>query len=317
MASKSDVIALHKSKDYLTLLATTALSYGPHLTLMMMMNGPGSVARHTTTVAAMILATQVPYLREIPLLASRLFVRAFVVKGVKAASPRVSALFNEVAQAADIKNLKVYEYERGQKGNAIAFADSVYLGRSLIDTMDDRELKAIIAHEVAHHKTRDSVPTLMAWFPYWSSILMCVSAGLQAAQSKSLTMSFCTMAAAYGYYKYQKGVRAWGSRVLEHRADRNAVNFTRDPVGMIRLQDKLESGGGDIMVAGVLNNRNSLSHKFKKLFSTHPDAFERAMAIAAHGERLTAAGLLPPQFAADDFQEELVGLIKNVRQQPV
>lgn len=309
MVSKNDVTAIHKKTDYQGLLATAIMGYAPHLALMTALLGTAGIIRHGVVVAATMLAVQVPYLREIPLLVSRLFMRAFVVKGVKEASPRVSALFNEVARAADMKNLQIYEYERGARRNAVAFSDSVYVGKDLVEVLDDRELKAIIAHEVAHHKARDIVPGVMMWFPYWGALLTFATTGMQAIQSPSVTMAFGT-AAAYGYYKYQQAVRSYGARILEYRADRNAVNFTRDPLGMIRAQVLLFN---DDNIAAAMNE-HSLSYKFGKLFKMHPDIFARVAAVQAHGAQLEDAGLLPrhPSRGDGHTQQPLMsGVIKQ------
>ncbi len=307
---ESSLTALHKGKDYAKLLATTALAYSPHLYFMAMTQGVGGVTRHAAMVAGMILAAQIPYVREVPLLASRIFMRTLLVRGVKDASPRVSALFNEVAQAADIKGLKIYEYERGVNKNAVAFADSVYIGKSLIDTMDDRELKAVIAHEVAHHKTRDMVPTLMAWVPYWASIVSLVGASVKALDAQNLPLALGIVGASYGYYKYQTAVRGYGSRVMEYRADRNAVNFTRDPAAMVSAQCKLADT--DVESVELINKgqdylRRSPSYKFRQLFNTHifqthPHVWDRVKAIEEHGQKLKDAGLLPPPCADQDFK---------------
>ena len=305
---ESSLTALHKGKDYAKLLATTALAYSPYLSFMAMTQGVGGATRHAAMIAGMILAAQIPYVREVPLLASRIFMRTLLVRGVKDASPRVSTLFNEVAQAADIKGLKIYEYERGANKNAVAFSDSVYIGQSLIDTMDDRELKAVIAHEVAHHKTRDMVPTLMAWVPYWASIVSLITASANAIHAQNLPFALGMVTACYGYYKYQTAVRGYASQALEYRADRNAVNFTRDPEGMIRAQCKLADM--NIELVRIFNNplnpsKHSLSRKFKQLFSSHPSVFDRVGAIEEHGNKLKDAGLLPPSCADQDFKAKL------------
>ncbi|AGH97462.1 M48 family metallopeptidase [Micavibrio aeruginosavorus] len=302
MPPEAKITAIHRPKDYAAIFTAAALGYAPHVALILMVLGTGGVARQAAAVAAMAVAVHIPYVRQIPMLVSRLFIRAFIVKGVQKPSRRLRAIFNEVTNAADIKGLKIYQYNRGVIRNAMAFGNEIYVGQGLVTSLNRRELKAVIAHEIAHCKTRDISAGIVQFLPYSTSIMLnigAVSLCFQNVPGLSLTMAFSGVAMAGGYCAYQKLVRAFGTRVMEYRADRNALNFTRDPMAAAKAHIKI-SGMDAQNETGAQKN---WFYKFKKLFRTHPDTEDRVRAILAHGQALKDAGLLPARYAKQDFSK--------------
>ena len=210
-----------------------------------------------------------------------------------AQAPELHRMIDEVARAAGVPKPRVYVIPEMQP-NAFATGRNpehgvVAVTEGILSMLDARELKGVLAHEMAHIKNRDILVAtvaagIAAAVTYIANVLQ-FSAFFGGHQSDDeegggslvgmLAMAFVAPIAAT---LIQLGI----SRSREYLADETAARLTGDPDALARALEKLERGAQRIpahvepataslfIVSPLAGGRSLMS-----LFSTHPPMQER------------------------------------------
>ncbi len=209
-------------------------------------------------------------------------------------APEIHRSVEEVARRAGIPKPRVYVLPETQP-NAFAAGRNpdkgvVAVTEGILDVLGERELRGVLAHEIAHIKNRDILVATVA-----AGIAAAVTYIAQAAQFAALfggssrdedsergsalgglLLAFVAPIAA-------TLVRLGISRSREYLADETAARLIGDPEALARALEKLHLGAQRIPVDGLqpataslfivspLAGRGSLL----SLFSTHPPMEER------------------------------------------
>jgi heat shock protein HtpX len=218
-----------------------------------------------------------------------------------AQAPELHRMIDDVARAAGVPKPRVYVIPEMQP-NAFATGRNpehgvIAVTEGIMSMLDARELKGVIAHEMAHIKNRDILVAtvaagIAAAVTYIANVLQ-FSAFFGGGQSDDeegggsmigmLAMAFVAPIAAT---LIQLGI----SRSREYLADETAARLTGDPEALARALEKLERGAQRIpahvepataslfIVSPLAGGRSLLS-----LFSTHPPMQERIARLRGLG----------------------------------
>jgi len=211
--------------------------------------------------------------------------------------PGLHLMTEQVATAAGIPKPRLYLIP-GDQPNAFATGRNpergvVAVTQGLLRTMNERELKGVIAHELAHIHNRDILVASVA-----ATIAAAVSMIAQAGQFAmifgggrddeeggsplaGLLMLFLAPLAAT---LIQLGI----SRSREYLADASAARFTGDPNGLADALEKLRRGtqlipsdAAPATASLYIMNPLGAGQRFATLFSTHPAVEERVARLRA------------------------------------
>ena len=171
---------------------------------------------------------------------------------------------------------------------------SVTFTEGIVKTLDNAELQAVIAHELAHIGNRDTRLTTITiagigCFTFFGELLC---GGGRKKRSGSLNILayllglFCLV---FGYI-VAPILHFALSRRREFQADATAVKITRDPDALSRALFKIAQNPmvealsklplvGNMCIANPAKARISLVNLFSKLYSTHPPVEERIAAL--------------------------------------
>jgi len=173
---------------------------------------------------------------------------------------------------------------------------SVAVSAGLLDLMSDREVEAVIAHELGHIKNRDILissvaATVATAISFMGNMMMFMGPRRQDDDEDSgggggmvgalAMMILAPMAAGV--------IQMAISRTREFSADYAAAKFTGSPEGLISGLGKLETWSQRIPME---SSTPAMSHMyiippmatawFSKLFSTHPPTQERIARLATY-----------------------------------
>jgi len=219
-------------------------------------------------------------------------------------APRLHRIVEEIATRANIPKPRVYLIADPQP-NAFATGRNpakgvVAVTAAILDLLDERELRGVIAHEIAHIKNRDILVATIA-----AGIAAAVTYVAHAAQFAALfgggrddeehggggsVLGALVLAvvAPIGATLVQLGI----SRSREYLADQTAARLTGEPEGLARALEKLQFGAeripshaepatASLFIVSPLSGGSSLL----KLFSTHPPMEERIARLRAIDRR--------------------------------
>ena len=195
-------------------------------------------------------------------------------------NPMLHQIVNELSDEAKIPKPKIYMINlpipnafatgRNPKHSAIAVT------RSLLESLEPKEIKGVLAHEISHIKHRDTlIQTIAATF---GGAITWLSYGFLFDRDRegfgALLMFILTPLAA-------TLVRMAISRSREYLADESGARITKDPLSLASALEKISK----ISKAIPININPSTSHLFivnpfssrrlSSLFSTHPPVEER------------------------------------------
>lgn len=205
--------------------------------------------------------------------------------------PELHSMVNNAAQQANVPMPDVAVADT-QLQNAFATGRSqdssvVCVTTGLMKSLDDEELEAVIAHEVAHIKNRDViVMTVAGLITMITGIIIRYSfflnpthgrGGEKGAAAFAIIFVVSILTYIVGYVL----IRAL-SRYREHAADRGAAKITGNPTALAealrKIDDSMDStpdedlrdarGVSALMVSPVKS-------KISSLLSTHPETEER------------------------------------------
>lgn len=208
-------------------------------------------------------------------------------------APGLHRMVEELARAAAISKPRVFVIPEAQP-NAFATGRNpergvVAVTEGIVDMLGERELRGVLAHEIAHIKNRDI-------------LVATIAAGIAAAVTYIAHAAH--FAALFGGGRHddgeERGSAAGGillalvapiaatliqlgiSRSREYLADQTGARLTGDPEGLARALEKLQRGAEHIpahvepataslfIVSPLAGGRGLLS-----IFSTHPPMEER------------------------------------------
>ena len=200
-------------------------------------------------------------------------------------NPRYYKIVQKLAKDAKLPMPRVYIINDSAP-NAFATGRnpehaSVAATTGLLDVMDDRELRAVMGHEMSHVKNYD-IRISMITFGLVSLVGFIADFGIRVlfysdrdeennspigALFVLVTLILSPIVASLA----QMGI----SRQREYLADASAVNITRYPEGMIDALKKLQSHGRPMKSQNIAAESMYIANPLRKsvlsrLFSTHP-----------------------------------------------
>ena len=219
---------------------------------------------------------------------------------VKKDNPRFYNIVENLSITTGLPMPKVYIIE-DQAPNAFATGrdpkhSSVAATSGLIDIMDDKELTAVMAHEMSHVKNYDIRVSMVVFG------LVCVVGlisdlayrmmfyGSRRRDEEGSPMGYALVLIAALLSPIVAGVAQMAvSRQREFLADASAVNITRYPEGMINALKKLQSHSQPMRSQNIATEAMWINNPLRKgffsnLFSSHPP-IEKRIERLEHGKK--------------------------------
>ncbi len=202
-------------------------------------------------------------------------------------------MIEEVAHAAQLPKPKAYIVPMASP-NAFATGRNpkhaaIALSNGIIELLDKRELKGVIAHEMAHIKNRDTLISTMAAtiagaISYLAQILYFTGGIFGGRDNRNPASAIGLIAFALLSPLVASLIHMAVSRSREFMADETGARFTRDPHALASALTKLHNqhshhplkfqpkheATSHLFIANPFRNAN-----FAKFFSTHPPMHER------------------------------------------
>jgi heat shock protein HtpX len=212
-----------------------------------------------------------------------------------AEAPSLHAMVSELAAAAGIPKPRVFLIPEEQP-NAFATGRNpahgvVAVTEGIVRLLDERELRGVLAHEIAHIKNRDILLATIA----------ATMAGILSYLGQALTFGaffgggrddeesahgglLAAIVAPLAAMLVQMAI----SRSREYMADETGARLSRDPAALARALVKLERGAALIPTQAspataslfIVNPFGALE-RLSRLFSTHPSTDERVRRLLA------------------------------------
>lgn len=203
----------------------------------------------------------------------------------------------ELAARAGIPKPRLYLVPHQMSPNAFATGRSprkgvVAVTRGLLETLDRRGVRAVIAHEIGHIKNRDTLVSAIA--ATMASAITFLAAAARFAVGRRdmnpLVLLFIAVTAPVAALV----IRMMISRTREYGADRRAAQLTGDPEGLALALEALGRGVQARPMQGVsARNVHHIVHGFTGglagLLSTHPPIPHRVAALRRMAAQQAAA----------------------------
>lgn len=215
-------------------------------------------------------------------------------------APGLHAMVEEVATLAGVPKPKVFIIQN-ESPNAFATGRNpehavVAVTTGIQRILTDRELRAVIGHEIGHVKNRDILTasiaaTIAGAISYLQTMLMwgaLLGGGRDRNSGGNLLIAFlASIVAAVAAGLLQMAI----SRTREFAADKSGAEYVKDPEALANALAKLHSG---VQVRPMEQNAGAeatsslyIVHPFRasgglsNLFSTHPPVEERIRRLRA------------------------------------
>lgn len=209
------------------------------------------------------------------------------------AAPDLYAMTEQLAQNAGLPMPKLYLIETEQP-NAFATGRSpekgvVAVSRGLLQQLDSREVGAVIAHELAHIKNRDTL-TMTVTATLAGAISMLAQFGLffGGRNNNSPLGAIGTIAMVILAPMAAMLVQMAVSRTREYEADKDGAAICGDPMALASALEKI-SAAGRRTVNMAAERAPAMAHMYisnplsgarmDNLFSTHPNVENRISAL--------------------------------------
>ncbi|MBL8955529.1 MAG: zinc metalloprotease HtpX [Myxococcaceae bacterium] len=222
-------------------------------------------------------------------------------------APWLHAMVAEIAQSAGLPKPRVYLVPQAQP-NAFATGRSpkhaiVAVTSGLLELLDGRELRGVLAHEIGHIKNRDmfvatvaagiaGAITYLAHALQWGAMF---GGGAHDDDDGGRGNVFGALAMAFIAPFAAMLIQLAISRSREHGADATGAALTGDPEGLARALEKLHVGAeripanvepatASLFIVNPLSGQGGLM----SWFSTHPPPEERIRRLrqmSPHGHR--------------------------------
>lgn len=217
--------------------------------------------------------------------------------------PKLYGMIEDLSRRADLPMPKVYIIPQEQP-NAFATGrnpdnSAVAVTQGILKALDERQLRGVIAHELAHIQNRDiliqtmvvtvvSALSMLAQFAYFIPI-----GGSDNRGSNPLVALIVLITAPIAAMMLQAAI----SRTREYEADRVGAEISGEPQQLANALQRIEKAAEQIPMNVSETAMRSTSHMFPvnpfsggrlmSLFSTHPeteDRVDRLMHMARTGE---------------------------------
>jgi len=231
-------------------------------------------------------------------------------------APRLHAMVAELAQRAGLPVPRLYFID-DPAANAFATGRNpekavVAVTRGLTELLDERELRGVLAHELAHVKNRDILVASVA-----AGIATAVSSvanllaftglfgGSQDEEGSPAGGLLFALLAPIGATLVQLGI----SRSREYLADETGARLTGDPLALASALARLQRSAEMVPAAAapataslfIVNPFGGALAGLARLFSTHPPAEERIHRLELLARELGHPPRLEPRGARAGF----------------
>ena len=206
-------------------------------------------------------------------------------------APRLHAVVEDLATRAGLPKPRVFFID-DPHANAFATGRNparavVAVTRGLTEILDERELRGVLAHEIAHVKNRDilvasvaaGIATAVSHLANLLAFSGLFGGGQQDEDGHPAQGLLFMLLAPIGATLVQLGI----SRSREYLADETGARLTGDPLALASALDKLQRSA-EVVPAGtspataslfIVNPFGGALAGLASLFSTHPPAEER------------------------------------------
>lgn len=210
-------------------------------------------------------------------------------------APTLHAMVEELARRAQIPKPKVYVIDEDQP-NAFATGRNPAHGvlavtRGILRILDERELRGVLAHEIAHIKNRDILvssiaATVAAMISYVGQALafgsLFGSSNDEEGSSSNGGGILAALLAPFAALLIQMGI----SRSREYMADETGARLTGDPEALASALLKLQQASSlipsnatpataSLFIVNPFGGMESIA----RLFSTHPHTEDRVQKL--------------------------------------
>ncbi|MEY2933492.1 MAG: hypothetical protein RL033_4241 [Pseudomonadota bacterium] len=227
-------------------------------------------------------------------------------------APELHAMVEELAQKAQIPKPRVFVIAEDAP-NAFATGRNpehgvVAVTEGIVRLLDQRELRGVIAHELAHIKNRDiliasvaaAVATLISYTAQaltFGSLLGSSSQDDEGEGASPFTGILVAIVAPIAATVVQLGI----SRSREYLADETGARISGDPEALARALSKLERAAAvtppvqtsPATASLFIVNPFSAAERVSRLFSTHPDTAERVRRLLTMAGSVRRPGSVP------------------------
>jgi heat shock protein HtpX len=201
--------------------------------------------------------------------------------------PRVRLIVADVARAAGVPTPRLYLIP-SQQPNAFATGRNpehaaVAVTEGILQLLDERELKGVIAHEMSHVKNRDilvaSVAAALAAAITYMAQLSFLFGGDSRRRDNGGTALLMVILAPLASLLVQMGV----SRQREYLADETGAYLTGDPLALASALGKLDALSKRVPMQTtpataslfIVNPFGGMGRSLANMFSTHPPIEQR------------------------------------------
>jgi heat shock protein HtpX len=215
-------------------------------------------------------------------------------------APGLHQTVQDLARRAGIPTPRVFLIPEAQP-NAFATGRNpahgvVAVTRGILDLLTDRELRGVLAHEIAHIKNRDillssiaaALSTALTYLAHALSFSALLGRSEDGEEGNPLGGILVALVAPLAGTLVQLGI----SRAREHVADETAARLTGDPRALASALLRLEQGVALANEHGLNEPRPATASLFivsplfgegglSRLFSTHPATEERVRRLLA------------------------------------
>jgi len=206
--------------------------------------------------------------------------------------PALVNAVRELCSSGDIPVPEIY-LSLDPSPNAFAITSSkgsaVCVTRGMRDLLDEREMRAVLGHELAHIRNRDSVFALVfmavtnaitiTMFVFAALLALAIISSDDKRRGKGLeAMAVAVIVGGLGLL-FARALFAAASRVRERLADHDGAQLTRDPLALAGALVKLEHGAKAVRMAvpaGALAvTALCIINPLQVLLATHPPTYRR------------------------------------------
>lgn len=223
-------------------------------------------------------------------------------------APELHSLVAELSARAGIPKPRVFVIEE-QQPNAFATGRNpkhaaVAVTQGIVQLLDRSELRAVLAHELAHIKNRDilissvaaAAASLLSYLANATLFSSMFGGGRDDEEGSGASGILLALVAPFAATLIQLGI----SRSREYSADETGARICGDPLALARALGKLEHGAelipqhaptpatASLFIVNPLTGGGSLL----ELFSTHPRTEERIRRLQRLAQSSRSGGVL-------------------------
>jgi len=224
-------------------------------------------------------------------------------------APGLHRMVEELARRADIPKPRVFLMHEPQP-NAFATGRDpehgvVAVTTGILNVLDERELRGVIAHELAHIKNRDilvstiaaAVASAVTYLAHAVGMFGSMFLGRDEDEGDEGLSPLQTLALALVAPIAATLIQMGISRSREYLADQTGGEISGDPEALARALQKLEAGAVALPVEGrpataslFIVSPFAGMQSILSLFSTHPRTEERVRRLHEQAARMPARG---------------------------